>query len=433
MTIGIHILGFGRGESIVLELPDGTAGVIDHFVVGKGRSVYSPAVRFVRERLGLSRLRFLAVTHPHADHCHGICEHLVPAFEAIDSLYVFEAIMVSKLHRCLIEAKKRGPQPQEQSMGLRCGTVLKEMKMLLKMVKERKSGRYRIIQGHDVPLCEGVTIRHLTPSTSAFNRYIDSITRAVEMQNLEADSVNHNLACGAFSITHGLGNYLFLADAERELWNDLFDAIRERQVSPLPTASLIKVSHHGSENGYFEPLYTAVCGEHTIMVVTPFTRHKLPSHDGVKSLCAHAHSPGSVLCTNGAAAHHTSSLRWDVAGNGNLVTVSKDWVFDVLNDRERRLFLTGERASRVTALSRDWAYDCAKDPGRAASLDPLLTNIEVSDRRKHIEDDFRVSLYFDDQGREIPERRHLGALVGRLSERLNPGPVAAMPGPPRGA
>jgi beta-lactamase superfamily II metal-dependent hydrolase len=428
MTIGIHIFGFGQGESIVLQLPDGTAGVIDHFIAGQGPNTYSPMVKFIRERLGLSRLRFVAVTHPHADHCRGICEYLVPAFEAVDSLYVFEAIMVSKMHRCLIEGKKRGPQPEERAMGLRRGTISKEIKMLLKMVKERKSGRYRILQGHEVPLCQGVTIRHLTPSTSANNRYIDSITRAVEMQKLEADSVDHNLACGTFAITYGKATYLFLADAERELWQDLFEAIQEGQVPALPAARLIKVSHHGSENGYFEPLYKSVCGEDTILVVTPFTRHKLPSRDGMNFLRSHFPLPNTILSTNGAAASQTSTLRWHLAGSGELVTVSREWVHDVLNDPERRAFLTGRPVSRTTTgketLAQDWLYDCAKEPGRAKSLDPMLTNFEVSDKRQHIEDEFRVSLSFDSEGREIPERRHLGAIVGCLSERFEPGRVA---------
>lgn len=62
----IHVLGPRFGESVILGLPDGSVGVIDSFA----SSGKHPVVAFLEGAFPtVTRLRFLAITHPHADHC----------------------------------------------------------------------------------------------------------------------------------------------------------------------------------------------------------------------------------------------------------------------------------------------------------------------------------------------------------------------------
>ena len=62
-----HILDVGQGDSIVLELPDGTSMLVDGGDYRAGKKV----AERVRQETG-GHLRYLVATHPHADHIGGL-------------------------------------------------------------------------------------------------------------------------------------------------------------------------------------------------------------------------------------------------------------------------------------------------------------------------------------------------------------------------
>ncbi len=68
--LSVHVLGAAKGESIVLQLPNGRWGVVDCYA----RSL-NPTLMFLRES-GVEKLEFLCLTHPHDDHYRGMSQIL---------------------------------------------------------------------------------------------------------------------------------------------------------------------------------------------------------------------------------------------------------------------------------------------------------------------------------------------------------------------
>src|SRR4051812_30004220 len=67
----IHVLGGGKGESIVLELPNGERGVVDCYARELRGPDANPTVQLLRSQ-GVNRLAFVCLTHPHDDHFRGL-------------------------------------------------------------------------------------------------------------------------------------------------------------------------------------------------------------------------------------------------------------------------------------------------------------------------------------------------------------------------
>lgn len=63
----VHVLGAGRGESIVLRLPDGGWGVVDCCASSSSDESKNSTLEFLRSR-NIKELEFLCLTHPHDDH-----------------------------------------------------------------------------------------------------------------------------------------------------------------------------------------------------------------------------------------------------------------------------------------------------------------------------------------------------------------------------
>jgi competence protein ComEC len=77
----VHVIDVGQGDAILVVAPDGRAGLVD---AGPAFPGYDAGDRVVTPSLwaaGVSRLEFLALSHPHADHQGGaaaVARHLRP-------------------------------------------------------------------------------------------------------------------------------------------------------------------------------------------------------------------------------------------------------------------------------------------------------------------------------------------------------------------
>jgi hypothetical protein len=104
-ALGVHVLGQGFGESVVLEMPNGAIGVIDCFApqlkatTREERLQANPTLRFLVHELKAERLAFVAFSHPHEDHGRGL-SHLLEEFRnRIDEIWVFRAFQSNELER----------------------------------------------------------------------------------------------------------------------------------------------------------------------------------------------------------------------------------------------------------------------------------------------------------------------------------------------
>ena len=446
MSLGVHIIGPGYGESIVIEFPDGTAGVIDSYHHPGARAF--PAHDFLEahsKRLRTKPLRFLAVTHPHADHCLGIMR-LIREFQP-DQLMVFCTILNVE-YRCYLELLKRYKTRDavEASLGLPPGTIADEVYQLfdhiVRMGRAWRPGRpspkflrakddYRFTAGR-LEIC----LRFLSPGPISETNYADQVQKAVKTAPMPGAAIDPswspgrtepNLVSGGISLRFGrpagsMSHLMLMADAETPIWAEWLHTSKTDPDLRVPYTPFLKIAHHGSENGYHTEAYREVChSSRTLGVITPFTKQSdkpLPSKDGLLLLDPHFRE---IFCTNRLAAARSSGASWDPVPNEPLA-VPGDW----FSESARNPLLTellspsvgGPPTPSNLHLPRSWRKACLRRPELLHTLHPDLPERLSILGKLPAHDEFRVSLYFDEDGVENETRRFVGRGAGRLRRPL---------------
>lgn len=441
MDIGIHVLGPGYGESIVLELPDGQIGVIDCYRNSLGRAVLT---EFIRQHFGTTSLLFLAVSHPHADHCAGI-EELLEHF-SIQELWVFDSLQMDELRDYFRILTLLGMHdPVEADLQAKGGTVFRSLLALRKAIVERRRrdprGKVRLLHAKEsFTLCgETIRIRCLTPGSGSTVDYRERVATALRSAGTRRSdepagpepALNQNLASAALLLEFGKTRVLLLADAERPLWQDwLVECADTPELRPQPV-QLTKAAHHGSLNGYCQELYTTACADGaSIVLLTPFSRSRspLPSREGIDALRKHTEA---VLCTNSAAAERSSAYVW-AAPAAALPGLPPGWAVAIRKNAELARLLAppyGPAGADPESLSLPvrWLRDCAGRPELLRLLHPKVGGVGDIRPGATIYDEFLVSLYFDEHGCEQASRRFVGPGAGMLQP--NPAKAATATGP----
>jgi len=420
--LGVHVIGPGYGESIVIELPTGEIGVIDSFGT---RHAVPPILDFLKDRFpALNRLKFVALTHPHADHCMGIA-HYFDNY-TVEEFWVFHSFIE---HTCMGFFKamhdKGTADAVEKALNLPTGSVWLEALRLRKAVKNQEGNltkRFLFANGNS-DLCDGlVRASFLTPNDEGKWRYTQILADAAAKLITDGPKLNpdwdpgnlpHNQASGAILFEYGQTRVLLMADAEDDLWRDL---IREKGDSPLPMVHYIKGAHHGSVNGYNSKIYACASDKNTVVVITPFNRHKysLPTREGAGHLRTHAKE---VLCTNSAEACTSSGLPWECIAPRPTPSLPLEWAASCRANSKLLSLLEDQQSKHpytpgVVRIPTKWLHDCQARPDLIQLLCAELRNKKVVGPRPHINDEFRVSATYDRNG--IMQERYIGWGVGRL-------------------
>jgi hypothetical protein len=417
MAIGVHILGPGFGESIVLELPDGTVGVIDTFLVGGASNRRCPPLELLRNQFPGQRLSFLAITHPHADHCRG-ASSLVQELDRKAHLWLFETHDLLDLQLYFRRVHERRQRDRTESdVGAETGSIGRELVALCDFASRHPNARPLRPDETFLISDRQVAVTFLTPEFNAVKPYKQSLKRNLKSivsdgpelnRNWEANDLDHNLVSGAILIQHGATRLLFLADAVGPVWNGWQQRTKSQPDSQFAPVHLIKVSHHGSDNGFHAPLFESACAEgNAVAVVTPFDRQRspLPPPNGTELLGAGVRE---ILCTNWLKASLSSESLWyppsskhDAAPAELIRDLMRLWK---LRRRLKILSDNGEdQALRKTILS------AVNEDG------PFVRLAAESETSTRSEDDFRISFRFDDRGNENINERRYGRWAGRLS------------------
>jgi hypothetical protein len=453
--LGVHVLGQGFGESIILEMPNGGVGVIDCFApqlkatTRAERLQANPTLRFLIQELKAERLAFVALSHPHEDHGRGLT-HILEEFRGrIDEIWVFRAFLSIDLERhmkALINGRRR--------LDIEClrdepvGTFTDELSKVTELILELTSrtsavkAHFRYFSGprRFTVTAEPLIFHMIGPTDRLVADYeqsladnmaglVDDTGRNVN-PNWQPDHVNHNRVSAALVVEYGSTRVVLGADMEMDAWQAVLREIDSGTEYNLPLGChLLKVSHHGSMTGHCPALYERRFrrrGKKPIAVLTPFNRHRkpLPSAEGLNHLLANA---SQVFSTNLTEAHHASGRpRPDYVpfpGGEGLVAIPLSWANDLAAEPALRGALVPSEAAGAEVVSRPdvvpltWRHDLIANPRLARLLRPEVRHrlIREDELTSSVtETDCRLSFYFNDRGRELTKRRYVGPLAGRL-------------------
>jgi beta-lactamase superfamily II metal-dependent hydrolase len=453
-ALGIHVIGAGFGESIVVEMPNGRVGVIDCFAgrlqakTRQDRLDANPTLRFLVNDLKADSLAFVGFTHPHEDHGRGL-SHLLTEFAGkIERIWVFQACGFSALERhfrALREGKLRLPIEKilEESPGAFYLELLRIQELIDDQILGKDADRFAFFRAAQPFKIDGepVSVTFLGPAdvvTREYQKDLEDNMKGLVVEqgksgqgkltvspDWKPEEINHNKISSALLLKYGSTRILLGGDMEGDAWEHVLKAAATPALgnkrSPL-ACELVKVGHHGSPTGYTDSLYPKhlAARRKPLAILTPFNRHQrpLPSRTGL----AQVHPwVSELLTTNRREALLALGSGKDAAA-ASPSTVPAAWLL-VLN-RDKALWNALDPAVRPpgntndppTAVPADLLPLLRADPGALKLLHPVLRRTWVRHESQSggaAETVCRVSVYFNHQGKEL--RRFIGADAGKLS------------------
>ncbi len=285
-SLEMYVFGGTQGESIVLRLPGLGWGVVDCYASTVADSADNAVLRFLSDQ-GVGELEFLCLTHPHDDHFRGMSQLLEQLH--VRSFWRPSAMSTKRLkwilQLALVDAKRSGYGEAIENAD--------ELERIFTLVKERGRRRHEPLipkvaalgtQLYPMPVNPEAhfQIWAIAPSGRQTEHYEQGIRRCFDDNRRVKDRLPHgchNEISLALLVVFGKTRIILGGDVEQQSWLDTLTEFDRRKLSGV----CVKVSHHGSTNGYCPGLWEAFAAEKMpVAVVTPFQRHQLPRHDALE-------------------------------------------------------------------------------------------------------------------------------------------------------
>jgi beta-lactamase superfamily II metal-dependent hydrolase len=235
----LHIFNVGHGDSILIEFPNGSWGVVDCNDDGSPNGPPS-LLRFLETR-GVRELAFVCLTHPHADHFSGLPQILEHYGDSIGELWCFR--LDSQHWRRFLEVSRNAATTVSKRRDFGQIRVIFEY-----LAGRLKRNEVRLLDAnHRLPTLEDVEMDCLAPHPKELSSYQTSLARwAAHPDEYRADE---NRLSVVLRLKYGQSTVLLGSDATSNSWIDVAKESVKRADSLR--SNLVKVSHHGSKQGFF--------------------------------------------------------------------------------------------------------------------------------------------------------------------------------------
>lgn len=289
----IHVLGGSKGESVIIKLPDGQWGVVDCFCDAIDDPDKNPTIQFLRGR-GVETLLFCCLTHAHDDHFLGmvkLIEEFKPAefwrFGCSSPVHIAKLLQYNELQAKRAVGAKKNDLTRSNKELFNIFNLAKKLSKSGSMLSNRLSS---LKTPYPLPSDESKNfkIECLAPSGKQIEKYESAIFDCIGADDRIAKEIkhsDHNEVSVVLKITYGDTVVILGGDLEKAGWEEV---VREYGGAKL-VASAVKVSHHGSENGYCEKLWEHFSvGGKPVAVIAPQHRHRLPRPVALDHISKHA-------------------------------------------------------------------------------------------------------------------------------------------------
>ena len=283
----IHVIGAGKGESIILEMPNNNWGVVDCYSPSLSDSEANPTIIFLR-RNNVEELEFLCLTHPHDDHYLGMTQ-LIKEFR-VNRFWRFPPRPLQKVVKYF--------KAVDKEKGICYSDSAEELKEIFRLFDEIRREKDRIAKEF-VELTEGfklllnatisigeekvpLRIFSLGPSGNLVDTYQEVLEKYFSGKIMYASKIDpiHNLISSVLLVVYGNTHVILGGDAPKKNWKYILNNFAENLYGDISIAShLVKISHHGSLTGLVNNLWKTLTNNKaysSYAVLTPFTRYGLP-------------------------------------------------------------------------------------------------------------------------------------------------------------
>lgn len=277
-NLQIHVFGSSKGESVVVGLPGGGWGIVDCYAGIANDPATNPALKFVEDR-GIKELEFLCLTHPHDDHYRGM-------LTLWDSLKVkffwrfggLDANTAKKLMNYL------GLMEKHETGSIESTTELAKILAKLKRNTRGRNGPSHAKQvaskmqvyPQSLDRSADCQIWGIAPSGDNQENYSHGLLSFMSEKGKPLNKLphsHHNIISVGLVIEWGATRVVLGGDIEEKGWRHALAECREL----LTNVTAVKVSHHGSTNGYCSELWPTLGGiQCKCAIVTRYRGSKLP-------------------------------------------------------------------------------------------------------------------------------------------------------------
>jgi competence protein ComEC len=230
----VTVIDVGQGDAILMEFPSGKHLLVDSGPISQRFNSGEKTVVPLLKRMGISKIDYFVITHPHSDHIGG-------AESVIKSLRVDSLFMGS------LDSTNR------------------EVRNLLECAQTRNVGLKEIRAGNQIFIDPNVRIYTLHPTQS----------RSAEKK--------FNNSSVVLKILYGNASMLAVGDAEVEVEHKLILRYKE-----LLSNDILKVGHHGGLSSTSEEFLNIVHPQKALISVGNHNKFRHPSSFTIKRLMAHA-------------------------------------------------------------------------------------------------------------------------------------------------
>ena len=281
----IHVFGAAKGESIVLRLPSGEWGVVDCYSSSLKDSSTNSTLQFLLDR-GVDQLAFLCMTHPHDDHFRGM-SHLLDRFNV--HCFWRPSVMTGQRLKWIIKSARFDAREFGDETAIEDAN---ELDRIFRLVKKKKqaSGKPAMpksattgTQLFPVPVNRDAEFQvwALAPSTRQTERYENGLAKCFDESNRLKTPVaqsDHNVVSLALLVVYGNTRIILGGDVETAGWCDVLEEFGAENLS----SHGVKISHHGSTNGYADGLWQSFAKQQQpVVFLTSYQRHRLPSKEAL--------------------------------------------------------------------------------------------------------------------------------------------------------
>lgn len=292
--IEVTILGTGYGESIILFIPGVGWGIIDSFSTKIKTNTVVPALEYLKGILPQQdrRIAFIALTHPHEDHYRGLDRILENFLGVTERVCWYSGNGTNELKQYLAFQKATGGRslvgyPRVLTSiqnSIKNGAQLRRLSELTEIIPNRR------IDIEDYG-STNVSLVSLSPSALNIQKYTEILLGAYPVPGRTLKPIEdreHNLISVAMLLKIGNVQMVFGSDVETYPNTNMgWNAIITNRDFPDLSADLVKVAHHGSENGVNVSAWRKhASNKKPIAILTPFIRGNtiLPSEKGTNDL-----------------------------------------------------------------------------------------------------------------------------------------------------
>jgi beta-lactamase superfamily II metal-dependent hydrolase len=313
--LDLHVIGAGKGESVVLRLPDGSWGVVDCYASVPDDPDTNPTAVFLRQQ-GVKTLDFVCLTHPHDDHFVGMAR-LIDEFRPRE-FWRFGALSPAHIRTYLAYLQLRAKAAHSEELGRSAYELMCVFERAYRGAKAKTLRTARLTSRSvlrdtrvgDPEHGPRLRVECLAPSGNQVEAYERAVLSCVESDGRRVKGrlphSAHNRVSVVLRVTYGQTRLVLGGDLEAAGWHDVVEEHGEGGLS----ASAVKVSHHGSENGYCDGLWGRFAAERPpIAVVTPYYRFHLPEPEALSHIAVHAASVYTTCPTTPGTPERTARRR----------------------------------------------------------------------------------------------------------------------------